>query len=532
MANTASLTGLGLENPTLFSDAELIRIESRARSGMRSSISNLDKLDFFDVKGEAGTGRNRYDQEQKVLREHVELRGFLPMRNHYERFFETLDPLRKIPQPFAEDDARDRRLRTLKAFVRDWLVPSAQREATEAERRRMLEAKEDSHDAGKNSKPNKPAAREGREIDSGKRRTRRLEEKDESYGGRLYVPGKPRALEVGGERQRSPAEKERGASTGKRVRTVKSADALSSPVCVKKEASYAASLMHVPVAPRGDDPFANDTANFEYEFEYEIDEDEDVDDEVDEEDEDESKEEGNGHEGKNGVEEGQDNRADQAGGGGTKLHADVDDDMDFVDEVVVFRPTFSRVFTSSPGPDPRPLLHQSVSFQSMQSNNSSSVNLEAHAFEGHLLEDDGARPHETTLQGDDASLLLASSSLGDWLAMSSAGGRFGGIDQSRQAPAPIQPAMNWWGGNANVLLAGNDLGWTAETAGGWKSSLGMFAPEVPMHHPVAPFAAPSSMALAPPPGLANALPVASRTPPGLVDVSTKQQAWTANPFRS
>lgn len=530
MANTASLTGQGLENPSLFSDAELIRIESRARSGMRSSISNLDKLDFFDVKGEAVAGRNRHDQEQKVLREHVELRGFLPLRNHYERYFEALDPLRKIPQPFAEDDARDRRLRTLKAFVRDWLVPSAQREATEAERRRILEAKEDPHDAGKSGKLNKPCAREGRDKDSGKRRPRRLEEKDESGGGRLYVPGKPRAPELAGQRQRSPIEKERGASTGKRIRTVKSADALTSPGSLKKETSYAASLMHVPVAPRGDDPFAKDTDNFDgYEFEYEIEEveeeegTEEEDDDGDDKDEDEG-----GSQGDDAEEEGQEG---QLAGGISEFHAELGDDMDFVDEVVVFRPTFSRVFTSSPGPDPRPLLHQSASFQSMQSNISSG-SLDTHALEGHVFGGNGARPHEPTLQGDDASLLLASSSLGDWLAMSSAGGRFGGIDQSRQASAPLQPAMNWWGGNANVL-AGNDLAWTAtaETAGGWKSSLGMFAPEVPVQHPAAPSATLSTSALPPPPGLASAV-ASSRPPPGLANVTTKYQAWTANPFKN
>ena len=51
-----------------------------------------------------------------------------------QNFFKSTDPLVNYPpEHLTEDLARDRRLRITRSFIRDWLIPTADREAREAE---------------------------------------------------------------------------------------------------------------------------------------------------------------------------------------------------------------------------------------------------------------------------------------------------------------------------------------------------------------------------------------------------------------
>ena len=452
---------------SLYSNVELLRVESRARSSMRSAINMLDKSEYFDVPavpgggggGGGGGGAIRgtlgvmsAKGSAKVLPEHLRLRGFLPLASHYEHFFAGGQPIPKTPQLYSEDEARDVRLRILKAFVRDWLVPCAQREAVEGEeRRREQEGRRKDDD-------NLAPPRGGGGGGGGGEKKKQL-----------WVPGAGGAGAVvatsGGTRAKTGEGREKGSTpAGKRIRSVKA----SEPRTRGPPATFASSNIYAALPPSSENPFKDDDAALG--FQYDVDEDVDVEEE-----------------------------ATAAGVGAappphhsmeTVSNGDGkgDDDDDDVDDVV-FRPNFSRTFTSSPG---------AVGLQTSASMNS--------------IHSHGSAPSNE--EDDDATLLLASASLGDWLGLAAAGRE---THTTEQAP--------WWGAGAG---AGSGAGAEAPVGGAsagdfdlgggggnWVSSLGLALARDgdPLAAPPAPAPA-SSTAVLPPPGFAPA----------------RMQAFSALPF--
>jgi hypothetical protein len=94
-------------NKVLFADPDTLRAESRARSGFRSVLSSLKEFIETMIRSHAGSGggggaassggggdrggggggaggTKGVDIKGKPLREHVELRGFLPLADQYE----------------------------------------------------------------------------------------------------------------------------------------------------------------------------------------------------------------------------------------------------------------------------------------------------------------------------------------------------------------------------------------------------------------------------------------------------------------
>lgn len=121
--------------------ADAIRTESRSRSSIRSVLTILQEyLEASISKFESSshfTPQLLAAASLMPLREHIELRGFIPLKEHIETFFASIDPLVNYPpEHLTEELARDRRQRIIRSFVRDWLIPTADREAKESEQQR------------------------------------------------------------------------------------------------------------------------------------------------------------------------------------------------------------------------------------------------------------------------------------------------------------------------------------------------------------------------------------------------------------
>ena len=500
VASGASLEALAVDglDSSLHSNAELLRLESRSRSSMRSAINLLDKSDFFfDLGGIApppptmllpgsssaplGAIPGRALSGYKVLPEHLRLRGFLPLASQYEQFFAGSEPIPKIPPLYNDDESRDVRMRILKAFVRDWLIPCAQREAVEGEGRRREEERKKGETASPRGGDKK---KKGSQLWT-------------KPGGGEGVGASGNAAEPGGgNRGKSAGRDKSNTPAGKRVRSGQAGTGTGTGTGTKGSsepqqrsgppAVFAGSQIYAAVAPQSDNPFngvdeedVEESRHFQYDIE----------------------EDGGG--GGGGAPSGIRSRISQkmdtsidgggvfgggAGRGGADDLAgdddddDNDDDDDDVDDVV-FRPNYSRTFCA----DPAKGLQPSISLTSMQSNASlsSSASLQ-------LNQED-----------DDATLLLASASLGDWLGLSALG---------RETHAA--PQAPWWasngggGGGCDGMVDLNNRGW-----------------DIPLETTTPP-------SVNPPPGFIGGssvsslyrLPPNSAVPPGL-DIP-----FTSNPF--
>jgi len=388
MASSASLKGLSEESldDSLHSNTELLRVENRSRSSMRSAIMALEQENIFDVSSAGPSGSNK--TTTKVLPEHLRLRGFLPLATHYENFFAGNSAVPKIPILYSDEEARDVRLRILKAFVRDWLVPSAQREALEGEERRVKE-KEELQKNEAQPQLNKKKVRSPRNSSV----------PAPAPAAMLEGEGVLVTSSSGGKGKKVGQDKSSAPPSGKRIRSGKSGEVSQSR---GPPAVFAGSKIYAAVPPSSDNPFKD--TNDEVRFQYEVDDDAEV-----------------YREGC--VDGGVSSRASHASPHAShlvqpaqpshpKINLDVekgksDEDADEEIDDVVFRPNFSRTFTSSPGLG----LQPSLSFTS-----------------------NGSVSSTPSQEDDDATLLLASATLGDWLGLSASSGR----DQT------VPTENRWW----------------------------------------------------------------------------------------
>ena len=108
-----------LEN-SIVADYDILQKENRSRSGMRVTVTSLE--DFL-VSNQKSSSLKK-DVYNKPLREHIELRGFLPLESLYENYFNQMDPLSKIPTPLSDEYAFECRLRTVQLFLQHSLMPT------------------------------------------------------------------------------------------------------------------------------------------------------------------------------------------------------------------------------------------------------------------------------------------------------------------------------------------------------------------------------------------------------------------------
>ena len=127
--NHADLTCL---EKSLVADTDILQRENRSRSGMRLSMVSLDEFTSSNQKNSS----LKKDIYNKPLREHVELRGFLPLDKLYENYFSHMDPLSKIPNPLADEFALECRLRTIHMFLHHSLIPAGTQEVTDNSNKR------------------------------------------------------------------------------------------------------------------------------------------------------------------------------------------------------------------------------------------------------------------------------------------------------------------------------------------------------------------------------------------------------------
>ncbi len=148
----ASLNGQGDEDVLLYSNKGLIDAEGQSRSAMRQSL--LRVVDAFEAQSSSSakslwqppTARSSAGDASKPLREHIELRGYVPILESYEYYFGQQKPdltsPSVIPSHVTEEAARDRRVKRLLWFVKQHVAPCAKREAKEAEGRRLAAVKD------------------------------------------------------------------------------------------------------------------------------------------------------------------------------------------------------------------------------------------------------------------------------------------------------------------------------------------------------------------------------------------------------
>ena len=156
LSNTASSNGGASINPILFADEKLIAEEAKGRAAMRTAVLALQghletghesavqgqmKLwrppsKITDIKRKSASER----ESDLPLREHVELRGLLPLAESYEKYFAgnaQLPHLNSELSAVPEKQARERRQNSLREFIKSWLLPCARREAEELDGKRM-----------------------------------------------------------------------------------------------------------------------------------------------------------------------------------------------------------------------------------------------------------------------------------------------------------------------------------------------------------------------------------------------------------
>jgi hypothetical protein len=119
-------TPLGRWRRKYFSGKELILMETRARSSLKGVLCLLKESLPTESQSNRHSNTNRDPSVCLLLREHAELRGYLPLGNKFESFFADFDPLRKTVQWLSEGAARIERQKTIASFVEEFLlVPAA-----------------------------------------------------------------------------------------------------------------------------------------------------------------------------------------------------------------------------------------------------------------------------------------------------------------------------------------------------------------------------------------------------------------------
>eukprot|EP01038_Epipyxis_sp_PR26KG_P008246 gene8246-11160_t len=129
-----------------FADKELLRAESRSRSGMRASLSSLIEI-LEEDKSKNEFVKYDFANETSVefLREYVELRGFLPVAERFEKNFNKFDPLSKNLNIYSETKSRFLRQVNIIQFISNILVPLAAKELSVIDsKRQMLKEQEQS----------------------------------------------------------------------------------------------------------------------------------------------------------------------------------------------------------------------------------------------------------------------------------------------------------------------------------------------------------------------------------------------------
>lgn len=125
---------------SFYASTDLLRQEARMRTEMRSSLSSLVSILEKDMDRNRGMNQPDYrggsdddhddgPDQGKVrvhfLREHVELRGFLPLATRYEERFVKFDPIVNTIAFMGEEVARYHRENNIVSFVSTVLLPVA-----------------------------------------------------------------------------------------------------------------------------------------------------------------------------------------------------------------------------------------------------------------------------------------------------------------------------------------------------------------------------------------------------------------------
>jgi len=484
MSSGASLSGQGASDPTLYASPDLVRVEGRARSSMRSAINLLDKNDYFDLPSNVSASSR---SDNKVLPEYIRLRGFLPLCNQYEQFFQSpSSPMPKVPVVYPDDDARDLRLRILKAFVRDWLVPCAQREAVEGEERRRESEAANKRELEQQQQHEASSPRGGGGVAGEKK----IWVPPGSGNNKDRSSKKQRAVIAGDSEKKRPKEEKRQNSSppvGKRSRSQDANNSNNKLTSAGSSGPFASSALYSSVPPDSVNPFEEELRNQGSGFQYDVDDGGEFDE---------------GGESK-----------DERKSAGSPRHVfqqpqarplaavtaakNDDDDDDDVDDIVVFRPNFSRTFTTSPGLDRGSGLQPTLSIASMMSSSSTG----------------SACAEIEDCDDEDATLLLASASLGDWLGMTA----LGALDPAKDSGPVAPPSTSSVFGSLNFA------------DGTWNSSLGLLLPRDSLT------TAPASTASGPPPGFSSGAPATTARPsfpPGFGDGPPAPAPFSANPFFS
>lgn len=102
-------------------DRDFTRSEARSRSTMKSSLSMMKEhlAKSLSIHGKGGEDILSTVQPGMILREHAELRGYLPILHCCERLFESFDPLQKNLIWVPESMARIHREYNILRFIRD-----------------------------------------------------------------------------------------------------------------------------------------------------------------------------------------------------------------------------------------------------------------------------------------------------------------------------------------------------------------------------------------------------------------------------
>eukprot|EP00981_Chlorochromonas_danica_P006442 scaffold1389_cov251-Ochromonas_danica.AAC.40 len=102
-------------------DRDFTRSEARSRSTMKSSLSMMKEhlMKSLSAHGKGGEDILSTVQPGMILREHAELRGYLPILHCCERLFESFDPLQKNLIWVPESMARIHREYNILRFIKD-----------------------------------------------------------------------------------------------------------------------------------------------------------------------------------------------------------------------------------------------------------------------------------------------------------------------------------------------------------------------------------------------------------------------------
>jgi hypothetical protein len=144
LMKSGTLSGRSLNTDTssadIYASESLLDKENTQRALLRTSLITLltclenNNNDGKKPKGTLWVPNNNNNvnskKTEKPLKEHVELRGFLPFQNIYDKYFiKTDEYLPQLPNVATEEQSKDRRMAILKTFVKEWVIPCAKQEA-------------------------------------------------------------------------------------------------------------------------------------------------------------------------------------------------------------------------------------------------------------------------------------------------------------------------------------------------------------------------------------------------------------------